>query len=406
VRALAGSDVDGSALEPSMHEARPALHLTAPHGWLNDPLGITYRDGHYELFYQSLPGESHWNPRCQWGHATSPDLVTWTHHGSVLVPGDDEDGCWSGTLVPDPVTGEPTIFYTSVRGPAFDIGEIRTARAVDAEWQRWERAGTVVRAPQGEGIRVFRDPVVRREADHWRMFVGAGLSDGTAAAVSYTSADLSGWTYDGVLASSRTSPTGGLASGEAWECPQLVDLGERCVMIVSAWQPNVNLNVLAAVGTYAEGRLDVERWQQLTYGPGHYAPAAFTDAEGRPALMFWIRGVADPGGRWTGALSIPYRMSLVDGRVHLEPHPSVSEPLRSARPGVRHWRIATDELEAEARLDETVSVTVGPASVRVSAPGHDVDVPDPAGPVDVLVDGPVLEVCTGNAVVGLPFPLQ
>ena len=55
---------------------RPAVHFTAPDGWLNDPLGLTWRDGRYELFYQALPGADTWNPRCRWGHATSTDLLT------------------------------------------------------------------------------------------------------------------------------------------------------------------------------------------------------------------------------------------------------------------------------------------------------------------------------------------
>lgn len=36
-------------------EPRPALHFTATEGWINDPLGVTWKDGQYHLFYQYVP---------------------------------------------------------------------------------------------------------------------------------------------------------------------------------------------------------------------------------------------------------------------------------------------------------------------------------------------------------------
>ncbi|MFT2568526.1 hypothetical protein ACMWP8_29135, partial [Escherichia coli] len=35
---------------------RPALHFTARSGWINDPHGITWRDGEYHAFFQYVPG--------------------------------------------------------------------------------------------------------------------------------------------------------------------------------------------------------------------------------------------------------------------------------------------------------------------------------------------------------------
>ncbi|WP_344297067.1 hypothetical protein [Agromyces neolithicus] len=31
---------------------RPDFHFTPERGWINDPLGLTYRDDRYHLFYQ------------------------------------------------------------------------------------------------------------------------------------------------------------------------------------------------------------------------------------------------------------------------------------------------------------------------------------------------------------------
>lgn len=389
---------------------RPTIHFTSPDGWLNDPLGVTWRDGRYELFYQSIPGADTWNPRCRWGHATSPDLLTWTHHPIALEPGDDELGCWSGgVVVPDLASASSArIYYTSVSEPDIDLGDVRVATPEDDTWQRWQKGDVVVTPPPGEELRVFRDPVVLRDGDQWRMLVGAGYRDGTPAVLTFVSDDLGAWTYDGVLASTRTSPTGELPSGEAWECPQLVQVGDRHVLVVSTWRDGSTHDVLAAVGTFQDGRMHVDRWQRLTHGTGHYAATEFADADGEPCLLFWIREVADVDGAWTGALSVPYRLSLDSADadlVRLTPHPLVPGPGSEVRTtDVRH--LVLDEGDAiqvtpASHVPSSVHVRFEQGTVVVTSPENQAVVDDVPGPVHVLVDGPVIEVCTGSALIGL-----
>lgn len=81
--------------------SRPRVHLAPPAGWINDPLGLTYRDGVYHAFVQLNPHGCAWAPECHWGHATSPDLLTWTQQPVALSPGDGDTGCWSGCVVTD-----------------------------------------------------------------------------------------------------------------------------------------------------------------------------------------------------------------------------------------------------------------------------------------------------------------
>ncbi|MFC7597605.1 glycoside hydrolase family 32 protein [Terrabacter sp. GCM10028922] len=389
---------------------RPALHFTAPDGWLNDPLGLTWRDGRYELFYQALPGADAWNPRCRWGHATSTDLLTWTHHPIALEPGEDELGCWSGGLVvPDPASAlSATIYYTSVNEPNMDLGAVRVARPADEAWQQWDKGNVVVTPPPGVDLRVFRDPVVLRDGDRWRMLVGAGYRDGTPAVLTFVSNDLEDWTYDGVLASTWTSPTGQLPSGEAWECPQLLQVGDRHVLVVSTCRDGSTQDVLAGVGTFADGRMRVDRWQRLTHGTGHYAAMQFVDDDGQPCLLFWIREIADPDGAWTGALSVPYRLSLDSAAadpVRLTPHPTVPPPgADDPRAGVRHIALADGDavhLTPTGPPHLAVDVRYERGTVIVTSNGTQTMVPEVPGPVHVLVDGPVIEVCTGTALVGL-----
>jgi len=83
----------------------------------------------------------------------------------------------------------------------------------------------------------------------WRMIVGAGYADGTAAVLSFSSADLNEWTFDGVAAQRHVGEQQPIWTGQVWECPQLVAIGDRHVLIVSVWADGEGHYVAAAVGS-------------------------------------------------------------------------------------------------------------------------------------------------------------
>lgn len=70
---------------PYAEKYRPKYHFTTQRGWINDPNGCLYFNGLYHLYYQHCPGSIHsmWDNN-HWGHASSPDLITWTEHQPVL----------------------------------------------------------------------------------------------------------------------------------------------------------------------------------------------------------------------------------------------------------------------------------------------------------------------------------
>src|SRR5215213_7680056 len=135
---------------------RPRFHFTAEAGWINDPHGLTYHNGEYHLFHQYVPDSLVWAPSCHWGHATSPDLLSWTRHPVAIAPGDGDGGIWTGSLVLD---GEDArIFYTSVADPDLGLGRVRLARPSDETWDAWSKGDIVVSPTEDLDLVAFRDP--------------------------------------------------------------------------------------------------------------------------------------------------------------------------------------------------------------------------------------------------------
>lgn len=382
---------------------RPTRHLTAAAGWLNDPVGVAEHGGRHHLFFQYVPGSTDWEVGCHWGHASSDDLETWTEHEPALAPGDGDDGCWSGRLLLD--GDDATVYYTSVTTPGIQLGVVREARPLDDDWLRWHKGPVVVRPPEGLDLFAFRDPSVFRDGEVWRMLVGAGHADGAALVLSFSSSDRVTWEYDGPLATRTPSEHGGGFGRLVWECPHLVEVGDHHVLVASLWGDDETQYVEASVGTYRDGTFHGGEWTRIGYGHGHYAPTPFTGPQGETGLFFWIRGVGDPADGWAGAISAPYLLSVVDGRVALD-------PLRTGRDRVEGSEVARwltsnggdgDLVIFGPDGSPVASVVADGPDLIVEAGGAPVRVPRGPGAVSALLDGSVLEVCTGTALVGLPL---
>ena len=177
---------------------RPLLHHTPETGWVNDPYALTWHDDRYHLFFQYVPGRVTWDLGCQWGHATSTDLLTWEQQPVALPLGDGDDGCWSGSLAGG------VIFYTSVAEGDPDRGRVRRAVPDDDGWTTWTKQEVVVEAPP-EATH-FRDPFVLRDAEGWRMVVGCATEDGRRCGPTVPTTSCGG-------GPKKSSPRGREASG-------------------------------------------------------------------------------------------------------------------------------------------------------------------------------------------------
>lgn len=364
---------------------RPRVHFTSRRGWINDPYGVTWRDGRYHLFFQHVPDHVEWRADQHWGHATSPDLVRWGEEPVALAPGDGDGGLWSGCVI-RPTDGDGRLFYSTVDVAAPSLSRVREARPRDADWRSWSKGAVVVVPPDDLDLVEFRDPFVLRDGDGWRMVVGGGTAEGVGLALTWTSADLEAWTYDGVLASRSGDEREPIWTGTVWECPQLFPLGDAWVLVVSVWSAGETHFVAAAVGDLQDGRFTPRTWQRLTHGSSHYAASAFVDADGRQCLIHWLRDVVDVEGQWAGAHSVPHVLTLVGGRVVVAPHPAVADLVEPLAPG-------------DSRRIGDADLALADGVLEVHRPAGAFAMPVD-GPVGVLVDGPIVEVFAGSAVGG------
>lgn len=383
---------------------RPQFHFTASTGWINDPLGITYRDGGYDVFYQYLPDSTRWQPNCHWGHARGPDLLSLRELGVALRPGEGDDGVWTGTVVAAE-QGRVHAFYTSNSDPSFGVGRIRRAVPLDGDWLDWRKCEVVATAPDSLDLIAFRDPFLRREGDHWRMFVGAAGRDGTAMALTYVSDnDLETWRYDGVTLARSTHETSPVWTGALWECPQFFEIGDRHAMVSSVWD-NDNLHyAVYALGAYADGRFRADTWGRLTYGPSYYAPSLFFDDHRRPCLSFWMRGIADVDAGWAGAHSVPHLLTLEGDRLVARPHPDLERyhaPLGASTSDVGGQALdiawpsdAVGGLQISRGPQPVAAISCADGEVVIRT-GKSVWTVLREGGVRIVVDGPVLEAATG-----------
>lgn len=401
----------------STDASRPRLHFTTQEGWINDPLGLTWHDGRYHLFFQFVPGQTVWGPDQRWGHATSEDLLHWTEGPVALEPGDGDGGIWSGSIAVPEDGGPAALFYTAVDVDDVQVGRARLARPTDDTWTSWDKKDVVATLPEDVDVVAFRDPYVFHDGSTWRMLLGAGLTDGTATALTYRSDDLESWTYAGLLATRHRDEVEPLWTGAVWECPQLFRLGDRWVLTVSVWEPIEPYYEAYAVGDLVDGRFVAESWGRLSYGPSYYAGAAFADRDGGRGLIYWLRDVDGPTGTWASAHSLPHLLELDGNRVVATPHPEVAAARRGApthlRDGDAVVAVACDvEMtldgpgsRATLTLDGEVRILAAAAQVSVTTPAGEWSMPIGGTAVRVVVDGPVVEVFTAAGTLAVPVPV-
>ena len=358
---------------------RPAFHLSARVGWMNDPNGFSFYGGKYHLFYQYHPYDSHWGPM-HWGHAVTSDLLHWEYLPCALAPDMpyDDKGCFSGTAVVLP-DGRHALMYTGVSevpGPDGLPRQVQTQNLAFGDGVNYEKyAGnpviTAADLPTGGSPFDFRDPKLYACADgRFRCLVANDRLDASGKRLGgqllmFESDDMVHWR----LASVPAQNPGRL--GMMWECPELFSLDGEDVLLISAQDllperleyHNGNVS-LCLLGRYdpQSGRFDARADHAVDYGIDFYAPQTILTGDGRRVMIGWMQNwdtCALPldTAPWFGQMSLPRELSVKNGRLYQWPIREL-DALRGACVEHKNVLVADSEIALEGVRGRTVDMEI------------------------------------------------
>ena len=268
---------------------RPVYHHTPAYGWMNDPNGMFYKDGVWNLYFQHNPYGSQWE-NMTWGHSTSTDLVHWKFQGDPVQP-DAFGTVFSGSAVVDKENtsgfgkGAVIALYTSA-------GESQTQSLVYSTdngktFHKFEGNPVIT-----SNVPDFRDPHMfwNEDIKKWNMILAAGQHMEI-----YSSDNLKDWKYESSFGEKYGN------HGGVWECPDLMKMKVRGTD-KEKWMLICNINPGGPSGGSAtqyfvgdfdghkftcDSKPEVTKW--MDYGKDHYATVTFDNApEGRRVAIAWM----------------------------------------------------------------------------------------------------------------------
>lgn len=291
---------------------RPQMHFTPAKNWMNDPNGMVYADGTYHLFYQYNPRGNDWG-NMSWGHATSPDMIHWTEQ-AVALTRDDLGDIFSGSAVIDKDNtagfgaGAMVALYTS----ADKYQQQSLAYSTDGGKTFTRYTGNPVIKNNDDNL---RDPKVfwHEASKQWVMALAKGWKMGVEF---YGSADLKNWHH---LSTFFTELPG--RPSIQWECPDLMPMGDKWVLLVSVnpGGPILGSGTMYFVGdfdgtTFTADNLDYPLW--LDYGMDNYAGVTWSNTGDRKVMIGWMNNWSYAGNvpcsPWRSAMTLPRELKLIE----------------------------------------------------------------------------------------------
>lgn len=331
---------------------------------MNDPNGLIRVDGIYHLFYQHNPGDTEWG-NIHWGHATSTDLLSWSHQPVAIAP-DHLGEIFSGTVVSDEANSAG--FGTDALVAVFTHDLKRLQRQSIAysldRGLSWELFDDNPVIPNPGDTLDFRDPKVFRRGGSWVMALAVGRQIWF-----FESGDLTAWEHVSRL-------TLDLPPGlEIIEVPDLIQMrvkdttDDAWLLIVSLMPEHGESGPRStwyATGDFSGSSFELDGGlRRLDQSEHLYAPMVWDlGPTERPVLVGWLddRAVSsDRGHPWRGRLSTPRRLELrrsSDGRLVVHQQPLVEATRRNPD-------ITTIELDDAVCVEVNVDDDVGSRCVEV-----------------------------------------
>lgn len=301
------------------------IHLEMPFGLINDPNGLCYYNGKYQIFYQ-------WNPTsCQhlnkhWGYTQTMDFINYTIPQLALAPVDyfDKNGCYSGSARNK--NGKLELLYTA---NLKDAQNIRYPRQVIAEKNDdgtfTKKKFAVSDVPSGYTTH-FRDPYFFKHSGRSLFIIGAQRENQTGCALIYEEIN-DNWQLRGELKTNYTN------FGYMWECPNFISVNGHDVLIFCpqgiAPQGHKYNNLYQAgylIGKFNPDTLEFvhNEFQELDGGFDFYAPQTLVHNE-RNILIGWIgmpeREYEYPTTKegWLYSLTLPRELSIKNNTLYQYP---------------------------------------------------------------------------------------
>ncbi|MGN8072470.1 glycoside hydrolase family 32 protein [Mucilaginibacter sp. SG564] len=299
---------------------RPVYHFTPSTNWTNDPNGLIFLNGEFNLYYQHNPFENKWG-HMSWGHATSKDLISWKHFPVAIpeiVTKDTTTWIYSGSAVLD--KNNTSGFGKNGKPPLVAIFTAdQPKQKKESQFIAYSNDGGLSYKQYAKNpvidlnMRDFRDPNVFWYAPTKQWIMTVAMVDDHMVRF-YGSKNLREWTK-----LSDFGPAGFTKNG--WECPSLLPLVVddnpahiKWVLLVSSGGehgPLMQYFVGDFDGTTFKSVNDNHKVLTVDYGDAFYAAIAWRDApQNKKVLLGWLQNGRPETYPWKGQMSIPRDLSL------------------------------------------------------------------------------------------------
>ena len=333
------------------------FHLEMPKGLVNDPNGLCYHQGKYQIFFQ-------WNPfGCEhkhkhWTYTQTTDFINYTKPQIALAPVDkfDKDGCYSG----------------SARSKNNKLEIIYTANLKDEQNIRYSRQVLVKQDDDGEFIKEkiiidtvpkgytthFRDPYRFTKNNRSFIILGAQRENLTGCALIYEEIDEN-WIFRGELKTQLTD------FGYMWECPNLFTIDDKDILVFCPQglkaQKYQYQNLYQAgylIGQFNPDTLEFTHgeFHEFDMGFDFYAPQVLV-YENRHILIGWV-GMPDKlqdyptiNDGWVHSLTLPRELILKNDKLYQRPISELNKLNQNTT-----TKINTDKISLSANKKLEISI--------------------------------------------------
>ena len=305
----------------------PKFHIYPQTGLMNDPNGLAYFNGKYQIFYQWFPFEASHGMK-HWARVSSKDLIEWEWKSPALIPDKkyEKNGCYSGNAIEK--DGKLYLFYTAnykIENNGRIPKQALAFMEKDGSVKKYEKNPVIDGAPEGFTGDI-RDPFVFEKNGKYYMLLGGKTLKDEGKLLIYKSENLLEWNYFGTL------DTGIENIGYMYECPGYIEVDGKDVLIFSPMGLNPQgdryHNQFSSI--YMIGKLDIENkkfdvefMDEIDCGFDFYAPQVFSGKDKRPLMIGWFgcgeQILPTDKEMWRHGLTMARELHIKNGKLYTNP---------------------------------------------------------------------------------------